>query len=403
MARIFISYKRVDKDKVFKIKDQIESALGEKCWIDLDGIESDAQFVNVIINAIDRAEIMLFMYSHLHTQIKDFEKDWTIRELDYANEENKRIVFVNLDESPLKGWFKFMYGKKQQVSANSEDAFDRLLLDLRKWLDIPLTSQQVKIYDANMPLRNSVEVTEVSSAETVNEKKTAIMPEQKKLLLEQIVSSIIASKSYSPSLKKTVGTHEAVDMGLSVCWARVNIGAKNIEDNGDYFAWGETKPKEFSQFTKTRYLLGKPSGWGMKIHKYNDQDNIRTLDVEDDAATQQWGSDWRMPTEQEMEELCKNCTIEEIEYKGTNLLRFTSNINKHVIHFPLNGYIKDGMHKNFSGWYPQAYLWTSSKNNLENEAVRCNLINLRFYIYDFNRWHGCAIRPVTEKYGNSNI
>lgn len=43
MSRIFISYKRVDKEKVFKIKEQIESALGEKCWIDVDGIESDAQ------------------------------------------------------------------------------------------------------------------------------------------------------------------------------------------------------------------------------------------------------------------------------------------------------------------------------------------------------------------------
>ena len=42
MHRIFISYKRADKDKVLMIKDQIESALGEKCWIDLDGIESDA-------------------------------------------------------------------------------------------------------------------------------------------------------------------------------------------------------------------------------------------------------------------------------------------------------------------------------------------------------------------------
>ena len=57
MSRIFISYKRVDKDKVFKIKDHIESALGEKCWIDLDGIESDAQFANVIINAINECEV----------------------------------------------------------------------------------------------------------------------------------------------------------------------------------------------------------------------------------------------------------------------------------------------------------------------------------------------------------
>ena len=53
MARIFISYKRVDKEKVFRIKDQIEVALNEKCWVDIDGIESDAQFANVIINAIN--------------------------------------------------------------------------------------------------------------------------------------------------------------------------------------------------------------------------------------------------------------------------------------------------------------------------------------------------------------
>lgn len=81
MSRIFISYKRVDKDKVFRIKDQIESALGEKCWIDIDGIESDAQFVKVIINAIDEAEVFLFMHSAAHSQIQDFENDWTIREL----------------------------------------------------------------------------------------------------------------------------------------------------------------------------------------------------------------------------------------------------------------------------------------------------------------------------------
>lgn len=81
MARIFISYKRVDKDKVFKIKDQIESALNEMCWIDLDGIESDAQFKNVIIKAINECEVVLFMYSKAHSKIVDFERDWTVREL----------------------------------------------------------------------------------------------------------------------------------------------------------------------------------------------------------------------------------------------------------------------------------------------------------------------------------
>lgn len=134
MARIFISYKRVDKDKVFKIKDQIEVALGEKCWIDIDGIESNAQFINVIVNAIRECEVVLFMYSKTHAQITNFEKDWTIRELNYASKKNKRIVFVNIDGSPLSDEFEFLYGTQQQVDATSAQALFRLNKDLKTWL-----------------------------------------------------------------------------------------------------------------------------------------------------------------------------------------------------------------------------------------------------------------------------
>lgn len=84
MYRIFISYKRLNKDLVLPIKNKIETETGEKCWIDIDGIESDAQFKNVIIKAINECEIMLFMYSKLHSQIVDFEKDWTIKEINFA-------------------------------------------------------------------------------------------------------------------------------------------------------------------------------------------------------------------------------------------------------------------------------------------------------------------------------
>ena len=133
--RIFISYKRDDKDVVFKIKDDIEKHVGEKCWIDLDGIESDAQFVNVIINAIDEAEIFLFMYSKKHAEITDFEIDWTIREINYAQTEGKRIIFLNLDRTPLSKWFKMMFGLKQQVDVHSNVAMNKLYADLTKWLE----------------------------------------------------------------------------------------------------------------------------------------------------------------------------------------------------------------------------------------------------------------------------
>lgn len=147
MSRIFISYKRVDKVKVFKIKDQIEAALGEKCWIDLDGIESDAQFKNIIIKAINQAEVVLFMYSKEHAKITSFENDWTIRELNFAAKKDKRIVFVNIDGSPLIDIFEFDFGTKQQVDATSKVALEKLMADLQMWLPKSVSCEGVETDD----------------------------------------------------------------------------------------------------------------------------------------------------------------------------------------------------------------------------------------------------------------
>ena len=136
MARIFISYKRADKTAVLALKERIETATGEPCWIDLDGIESDAQFISVIIRAINEADIFLFMYSQRHAQITDFEKDWTIREINLAEKKEKRIVFVNLDKTPLTDYFELLFGFKQQIDATDSDSFNRLITDIRKWLNI---------------------------------------------------------------------------------------------------------------------------------------------------------------------------------------------------------------------------------------------------------------------------
>lgn len=136
MNRIFISYKRTDKKKVFRIKQRIEHTIKEKCWLDLDGIECDEQFISVIMTAINEAQIVLFMYSSAHKNIKDYECDWTIRELSYAQKRGKRIVFINLDGSALTDWFEFNYGLKQQIDARKDEDIKHLLIDLKKWLKI---------------------------------------------------------------------------------------------------------------------------------------------------------------------------------------------------------------------------------------------------------------------------
>lgn len=134
--QVFISYKRTDRDQVFHLKNFIEERIGDHCWIDLDGIESDAQFANVIIKAINQANVFLFMYSSSHAQIEDYDNDWTVREINFAQKKKKRIVFVNIDGTPLTDWFELMFGTKQQVDANSDVAMQKLCKDMMGWIEV---------------------------------------------------------------------------------------------------------------------------------------------------------------------------------------------------------------------------------------------------------------------------
>ena len=134
MASIFVSYKRVDKEKVLCIIDKIQNELNVPVWMDVEEIKSDAQFAAEIIDAIDQADVFLFMFSVSHTNIVNYKTDWTIRELNYAQEQNKRIVFINIDGTPLVKWFSFMFPQKQQVNAQSEEEVNKLIRDINMWL-----------------------------------------------------------------------------------------------------------------------------------------------------------------------------------------------------------------------------------------------------------------------------
>lgn len=138
MERIFISYKRADKDLVFPIKDKIEAATGEKCWIDLEDINSDVNsWEDKIIHAINEASIFLFMYSTHVAEIKDEENDRTLDEFSFARSKNKRIVFINIDQTPLTDKYAFRFGQRQQIDATSEQTMNKLVEDIKIWLNCP--------------------------------------------------------------------------------------------------------------------------------------------------------------------------------------------------------------------------------------------------------------------------
>ena len=120
-------------------------------------------------------------------------------------------------------------------------------------------------------------------------------------------------------------THALVDLGLpsGTLWATTNVGATSPECYGDYFAWGETEPYYSSQSPLT-WKTGKTAGYALASYtkfgtydssaspdygftKYNKTNGPTTLDAVDDAATANWGSAWRMPKNEEWQELAENC------------------------------------------------------------------------------------------------
>lgn len=125
-----------------------------------------------------------------------------------------------------------------------------------------------------------------------------------------------------------------VDLGLSVKWAKYNLGAIPDEDAedwyGEYYAWGETEPKSIYAWNNYKFSI--------KPNKYNDE--IITLTPQDDAASSNCGRPWRMPTRAELKELMTLPNHWITNYKGIKGLngRVFKGKNENQLFIPAAGY-----------------------------------------------------------------
>ena len=123
-------------------------------------------------------------------------------------------------------------------------------------------------------------------------------------------------------VKVKMKTHEYVDLGLSVKWATMNVGAESVTDRGNYFAWGETTGHAFGsgyEFSQDNYAWYNSTDKYTKYKHDGSSWDYEVLESDDDAATRNWGGMWRMPTKAEWEELLNedNCTWTwTTDYKG---------------------------------------------------------------------------------------
>jgi hypothetical protein len=92
------------------------------------------------------------------------------------------------------------------------------------------------------------------------------------LLVEAAATIVFAQESRQSSLQ-----NDYVDLGLSVKWAPFNIGAEKPEENGDYFAWGETDAKP--RYDYDNYKFRESGEYGdVKFNKYNTDTDRGTVD-----------------------------------------------------------------------------------------------------------------------------
>ena len=194
--------------------------------------------------------------------------------------------------------------------------------------------------------------------------------------------------------KDTCVIHEYVDLGLpsGLKWATCNVGASDSEEYGDYYAWGETEPKDVYEWSTYKYCRGREKTFTKYCteSEYGTVDNKTRLDPEDDVAHVKWGGNWRMPTEDEWLELAKECTWTLITLNGTKGYCVKNESNGNSIFLPAaggkgeNGFCYVGT----GGYYLSAtlnaivYYYSNDDGSTD------------FDIFDGVRFMGQSVRPV---------
>ena len=184
----------------------------------------------------------------------------------------------------------------------------------------------------------------------------------------------------------TDNIYEPQDLGLSVKWGQVNVGAGSPLSGGSHFAWGEVSGKS-GIVQDLYYTWNTYKHWDVtesNMIKYNEEDGLITLEAVDDAATMNIGVNWRIPTREEWQELIDSC----VWTWYTGYYKVTSKVNNKSI-FLYEGGCSKGGGRSLNG----LYYWSSS---LYNQDVR-----RAYALYrngkvsnDYERYIGMPVRPV---------
>ena len=194
-------------------------------------------------------------------------------------------------------------------------------------------------------------------------------PRVKKYIMAPATITLTVERDASGELSAGGGStgDDWVDLGLpsGLLWATRNVGATSPEDYGDYFAWGETSPKDFYDWSTYSYCY---EGQSNQLTKYCDEywgyngfaDNLTILQPGDDAATANYSGGARTPTTEEWGELMHYTTDSWTTQNGVNGRLFTAT-NGNSIFLPATGWRSNS---SLSGDGSYGLYWSSLRSTV---------------------------------------
>lgn len=193
-------------------------------------------------------------------------------------------------------------------------------------------------------------------------------------------------------------------------WAETNVGADEPWEYGYYFWWGDTvgyTPGEGTWVESNdpsssfAFVIGRVSTHGKNIATLRSEGWITSDDVlapAHDAAQAHWGGSWRMPTYQELYDLCYNkCDWSWTTLNGVNgyVVRGRDDFADASIFLPAAGF-GYGTSLGYTGL--DGYPWSSVLEGSDSDYSRYlgfDASDHYMFLYA-DRFNGQSVRPVWQ-------